>query len=489
MLLGLMGGLLGLGVAYGGLRLLIAMSPPHLPRLGEISMDPRALAFTLIVSLLSGLLFGVIPAFRYAPGRISAALRGGGRGLSDSQERHRTRYVLVVGQVALALVLLMSAGLMIRTFQALRSVEPGFTHPEQIQAMRISFPASLVREPERVARMQNDIVDKLGAIPGVTSVAFASALPLEGLAAEWDAIIAIDKNYPASAIAPLRLFKMVSPGFFKTAGTRLIAGRDYTWTDLYGQRPVAIVSENLARELWGTAPAALGKQLGTGFGAWREVIGVVEDVRENGVHEAAPATAYWPALAEDLYGPGQLKVARSVTFTIRTQKTGMPSFLTQATQAVWSVNGNLSVASLRSMQDIYNRSLGRTSFALVILGIAGAMALLLGLVGIYGVISYAVAQRKREIGIRLALGAQPGELKRMFVRHGLVLTGMGIVIGLGAAVALEDLMSSLLFGISPLDPVTYAGAPLVLAAAAMLASYLPARRASAVDPVEALKAE
>ena len=490
-LLGLMGGVLGLGLASGGLRFLIASGPPSLPRLSEISIDPRALAFTLIVSLLSGLVFGLIPAFKYAGGRISGTLRGGGRTLSQSLERHRARNVLVVGQVALALVLLVSSGLMIRTFQALRNVEPGFTHPEQIQTMRISIPFSLVREPERVTRLQNDILDKLAAIPGVTSVGFASALPMEGTPANWDAILAEDKTYTAIEIPPLRLFKNVSPGFFKTLGTRLAAGRDYTWTDLYSRRPVAIISENLARELWGSAPAALGKRVGTGLssGHWREVIGVVQDVRDNGVREAAPATVYWASFGDSLYSPRQLEVARTVTFTIRTGRAGTESFLTQASQAVWSVNASLSLASVRTMQDIYNRSLGRTSFTLVMLGLAGAMALVLGLVGIYGVISYAVSQRRREIGIRLALGAQPSELRRMFVRHGLVLAATGVAIGMGAAVALTGLMSSLLFGISPLDPMTYAAVPIVLIVAAMLASYLPARRASAVDPVEALRAE
>jgi len=488
-ILGLMGGALGLGLAYGAVRLLIAAGPANLPRLSEIAVDPRALGFTLIISLLSGLLFGFIPALKYARGRVSLSLRGGGRTSSESRERHRARNMLVVGQVALALVLLVSSGLMIRTFQALRTVEPGFTHPEQIQTMRITFPLSLVPEPERVARLQNDIVDKLAALPGVTSVAFTSAMPLEGAPYDWDAILAEGKTYGVNVIPPLRLFKNVSPGFFKTAGTRLIAGRDYTWTDFYGRRPVAIISENLARELWGTSFAALGKRIRTGLGSWREVIGVVQDVRDNGVRETAPATVYWPSFGENNYEARGLSVARTVTFVIRTTRAGTGTFLTQVPQAVWSVNASLSLASELTMQDIYNRSLGRTSFTLVMLAIAGAMALVLGLVGIYGVISYAVSQRRREIGIRLALGAQPGELRRMFLRHGLVLAAIGVVIGMAAAVALTGLMSSLLFGISALDPVTYAAVPVVLVTAATLASYLPARRASTVDPVEALKAE
>jgi predicted permease len=298
------------------------------------------------------------------------------------------------------------------------------------------------------------------------------------------------QTYTSTEIPPLRLFKYVSPGFFHTSGTRIVAGRDLTWTDIYGLRRVAMVSENLARELWGTPSSALGKRFRTGLNAlWWEVIGVIQDVRENGVDERAPAIVYWPSMLDNLYGPGPLDAVRSVTFVVRSDRTGSEGFLNQVRQAVWSVNPNLPLASVRTMREIYDRSLARTSFTLVMLGIAGAMALVLGIIGIYGVISYAVSQRRREIGIRLALGAQPGELRRMFVRHGLVLAGIGVAIGLVAATGLMRLMKSLLFGISPLDPVIYAAVPIVLVMAAVLASYLPARRAAVVDPVEALRAD
>jgi predicted permease len=487
-LLGLIGGALGVGLAYEGLRILVAMGPANLPRLSEISLDVRALAFTVVLSLLSGLLFGLIPALKYAGPRISVALRSAGRTSSMSRERHRARNVLVVAQVAMALVLLVSAGLMIRTFEASRTVEPGFTHAEHLQTMRISIPASLVAEPQRVTRIQNSIADKLAAIPGVTSVAFASAMPMEGIEPNWDIIYAEGKPVPSDETAPLRLFKNVSPGFFQTAGTRMVAGRELTWTEVYGNRPLAMVSENLARELWGTPSAAVGKRFRE-FRQWWEVIGVVQDVRENGVHDKAPAIVYWPTMMNDLYGPGSLDAVRSVTFVVRSDRTGTEGFLSEVRQAVWSVNSSLPMASVQTMQDVYDNSLARTSFTLVMLGIAGAMALVLGIIGIYGVISYAVSQRRREIGIRLALGAQQGELKRMFVRQGLALAGMGVAIGLGAAVGLMRLMKSLLFGISPLDPLTYAAVPVVLVAATVLASYLPARRAAITDPVEALRSE
>jgi len=488
-LLGLMGGVLGLGLAYGGLRFLVSLGPANLPRLSEISIDPRVLVFALIVSLLSGLLFGTIPALKYAGPRISAALHSGGRTSSQSRERHRTRSILVVAQVALALVLLMSSGLMIRTFEALRRVEPGFTGPQQLQIARISIPNALVPDAGRVARMQNDILDKLAAIPGVTSVGFESGMPMEGVAPDWDTILVENETY--KEIPPLRVYKYVSPGLFQTAGTKLIAGRDYTWTDLYGRRPVLMVSENLARELWGSASSALGKRVHTALpkATLHEVIGVVQDVRDNGVHEPAPEIVYWPSIYEGQYLAGLVDVSRDVTFVIRSRLAGTELFLNQIRQAVWSVNSSLPVASVRTMQEVYDQSMARTSFTLVMLGIAGAMAMLLGIIGIYGVISYAVSQRRREIGIRLALGVERGELTRMFVRYGAVLAGIGVAIGLGAAMGLTRLMSSLLFGISPFDPLTYAAVPVILVAAVMLASYLPARRASAVDPVEALRTQ
>jgi predicted permease len=486
--LGLLGGVLGVGIAYEGLRLLAAIGPANLPRLGEISLDGRSLGFTLGLSLLSGLLFGSIPALRYARARTSNALRGAGRTASLNYERQHSRDLLVVAQVAMALVLLVSAMLMIRTFDALRHVEPGFSQPEHLQTMRTSIPASLVADPQEVTRIQNNIADKLAAIPGVRSVGFASAAPMEGIESNWDEIYFEGKSM--GEVTPLRLFKSVSPDYFRTTGTRLIAGRELTWTEVYGLRPVAIISENLARESWGTASAALGKRLREFDDMpWHEVVGVVEDVRENGVQEKAPAIVYWPSMMAGIYGPRTFDAQRTATFVVRSDRAGTEGLLNEMRQAVWSVNASLPLASVRTMQEIYSQSLARTSFTLVMLGIAGTMAFVLGIIGIYGVISYSVLQRTREIGIRLALGEQTGRLRWMFIRSALILTGNGIAIGLAAAAGLMRLMKSLLFGVSPLDPFTYASVLIVLAASAVLASYLPARRAAAVNPVEALRAE
>ena len=485
-ILGLMGGVSGVGLAYAGARFLVAAGPANLPRLNEISIDARTLGFTLVLSLLSGLLFGLLPALKYAGPRTCATLRSAGRTISASRERHRARNLLVVGQVAMALVLLVSAGLMIRTFAALRTVEPGFMDAQHLQLMRISIPDSLIQEPERVTRTQNAILDKLAAIPGVKSAAFVSEMPMEGFDSAWDEIYAEDKVYADNTIPPLRLYKYVSPGLFQTAGTRLVAGREMTWSEIYGRQPVVMVSENLARELWGTPSMTIGKHLREFRNLpWNEVIGVVQDVHEIGVQDQVPEIVYWPPLLQSPFVP----VVRTVTFVIRSQRAGTESFLSEVRAAVWSVNANLPLASVRTMQEVYGKSLARTSFTLVMLGIAGAMALTLGIIGIYGVISYSVSQRQREIGIRLALGAQGGDVLQMILRQGAKLALLGVAIGICAAFGLTRLMRNLLFGVSAYDPMTFAAVAVLLVLVALLACYIPARRAMLVDPIVALRYE
>ena len=487
--LGVMGGVLGLGLAYAAVRILVAKGPATLPRLSEIGIDPIVLGFTLGASLLAGLLFGIIPVVKYAGPHLATALRAGGRSLSSSRERHRARNTLVIVQMALALVLLIGSGLMIRTFQALRNVQPGFTHPEELQFMRILISEGQVKEPEQVMRMQNAMLDKLAAIPGVTSVALAGDAPLEGNTNN-DVLFAEDKTYAVGQIPPIRRIRAVTPGFFKTIGTPLIAGRDFTWTDLYQRRHVGMVSENLAREMWGDPSAALGKRIRQGAAdPWREIVGVVGDIYDDGAQKKPPAFAIWPALRDAYYAPQGVGVMRFAVFAVRTRRAATEGFLTEARQAIWSVDSSLPVFAIRTAQDLYVQSMARTSFTLVLLAIAGAMALVLGIVGIYGVIAYAVTQRTREIGIRMALGAEPGGLQQMFVRQGLLLAGIGAMIGLGAAAGLTRLISSLLFGVKALDPLTYAGVVAILIAAAALASYVPARRATRVDPLDALRAE
>ena len=489
-MLGLMGGVVGVGLAYVSVRFFAAIGPANLPRLSEISIDARTLGFAFVISVLTGLVFGLIPAFKYAGPRTSLELRSGGRTSSVSRERHRARNFLVVGQVAMALVLLICAGLMIRTFEALRTVEPGFTDARHLQLMRISIPDSLIPEAERVARTQNEILTKLDALPGVTAAAFASDMPMEGFDSGWDCIFAQDKTYPDDVMPPLRLYKYISPGFLSVAATRLVAGREFTWDDVYGLRPVVMISENLAREMWGSPSAAIGKQLRE-FPQmpWHEVIGVIQDVRQRGVQEKAPAIVYWPPMMEYLFGRKTAQTERTVTFVIRSERAGTESFLNEVRQAVWAVNSNLPVASERTMEDVYGKSLARTSFTLVMLGIAGVMALTLGIIGIYGVISFIVSQRKREIGIRMALGAQRGDVAQMVLRQGATMALAGVTIGIVAALGLTRLMTSQLFGVTAHDPLTIGAVAALLMLVALLACYVPARRAMKVDPMVALRYE
>ena len=488
-MLGLVGGTVGLGLAYGAVRALLALSPGNLPRLGSIGIDATVLAFTVVISVAAGLLFGLIPVLKYAVPEIASGLRGGGRTSSASRERHRARNTLVVLQVALALVLLVGSGLMIRTFLAMRRVNPGFTAPQEVLTFRLFIPQAQAKEAEKVVRMHQAIMEKIAAIPGVTSVGLSSLVPMNGSSGWNDPIYVSDRNYAQNEIPPLRLFKFASPGLLKTMGTRLIAGRDLTWEDAYQQRHVALVSEKLARELWKEPSAALGKQLREiSTSPWREVVGVVEDEHHRGLDQPPVTTVTWPMLMDKFEGDDNF-VRRTMVYAVRSPRTGAAGFTNEVSRAVWAVNTNLPLASVRPLDDLLRGSMARTSFTLVLLAVAGAMALLLGIAGIYGVIAYSVSQRTREIGIRMALGAERSAVTRMFVGYGLRLAAIGLVCGLVAAVALTRLMTSLLFGIGALDPVTYGLVCLSLAGAAALASYVPALRATTVNPVTALRAE
>ncbi len=486
--LGLLGSVLGLGLAYGATRLLIAMAPAGLPRLEEISMNVPVLLFTLGISLFASLLFGSLPVLKYAGAHAGTGLREGGRTLSAGRSRLRVRNLLVVAQVGLAFVLLICAGLMIRTFRALTQVDPGFAAPDQVQTFRVGIPETHVKDPDATIRMFEAMLHKVEAIPGVTSAGIASSVPMDG--EQWfDPVFVQDHPLPENEIPTMRRFKFASPTYFQTAGIWLIAGRAYTWDDNYGRREVAIVSENFAREFWGNPANALGKQIRVGQSDdWRQIVGVVGNVFDDGTSEPAPSDMYWPLLMNKFEGrPEELR--RDVAFAIRTPRAGTASLMRDARDAVWSVDANVPVATVRTLGDYYRESMARTSFTLVMLGIAGAMALLLGTIGLYGVIAYSVSQRTREIGIRMALGAQRKELTKMFVRQGMWLAAAGVVCGVAVAIAAVRLLAAQLFQVSPADPVTYAAVSVGLVGVAAIASYVPSRRAANVDPVEALRAE
>ncbi|MGH9627743.1 MAG: FtsX-like permease family protein, partial [Bryobacteraceae bacterium] len=484
--LGLMGGACGMALAYGAVQILKAQDLTTIPRLAEVSIDAATLTFGLACSVAGSLLFGLIAVFKCGiPGKMLSA-----RGASMSSEQLRAQNVLVVAQVALALVLLVASGLLIRSFVALRGVHPGFTEPERIQTIRIAIPDTQVPEPERVARMQADIIENVSRLPGVENAAFANGLPMEMDYRNGNPV-AVEDKFVRGQTPPNRRIKAVSPGLFAAQGTRLLGGRDFTWEDLSKRRLVAIVSESMARESWGQPNAALGKRLGSGSNpdAWFEVVGVVEDVHDDGAHKPAPPTVYFRT-GVHTWGPGQPpSIRRGLTLAIRSRRANTESFLREVATAIHAVNPSVPLAQVRTLDDVYRRSMARTSFTLILLGIAGSMALALAIIGVYSVLAYSVGQRRREVSIRVALGAQPNQVTTLFLRRGIFLACAGGVIGMAAAMGLSRWVSSLLYGVTALDPATYTASALIVSAAAVIASYIPARRASSVDPMESLRAD
>jgi predicted permease len=369
--LGVLGSLLGLLLAEEALRVLVALAPTGLPRIHEIGIDIPVLLFTL--AIFTSLVIALLPVFKYAGGRLNANLREGGRGLSQSRERHRARNALVILQVALALVLLICSGLMIRTFRALMHVPPGFVAPETIQTFRLYVPETQIpdSDAERLVRMEQEILNKVAAIPGASSVSFSSAIPMDGRDSN-DPVMARDRTYKEGELPPIRRFKFISPGFFATLGTPLIAGRDLTWTDIYKKMPVAIVSYNFAREYWHSAAGALGQQIRVGTtDDWREIVGVAADTYDDGVNKPAPTSVYWPVIMDRFEGQKE-SVRRDIALAIRGSRAGSQAFMKDIQQAVWSVDSNLPLADVHTIGYFYTKSMARTSFTLVMLALPEA---------------------------------------------------------------------------------------------------------------------
>jgi putative ABC transport system permease protein len=477
-LAGAAGGL-GLVFATAGLGLLRAIAPMELPRTGEIGVTASVLAFAAGTSLIAGLAFGVVPVLRYGSPDPSA-LREGGRSSSDGVRRHRIRNTLVVAQIALALVLMIVSGLMVRTFVALRDVPPGFSNSQDVQTFRVAIPETLIEDRQHAVRVQHAILDRLSAVPGVSSAGMASSITMDG-EDNLNSLHVEEFPVPEGQMPVLRRYKSLAPGFIETMGNRLVAGRAMTWAETYAQRPVVLVSETLAREYWKEPARAVGKRIkATRDAPWHEIVGVVGDERDDGLSRPATAIVYWPLLSESYE-------QRTMAFAVRSSRVGAPGFLAELRQAVWSVNPNVPLFSVRTLDDIRADSMARTSFVMVMLGIAAAVALLLGIVGMYAVIAYIAAQRTREVGIRVALGAQMADVRRLFLRHGFRLTAAGILIGVGLALVVSRLISAMLFGVGAADLATYAAVSGALGAVALLATYLPARRASRIDPIVALR--
>ena len=472
-------GIVGVALAQAATLLLRRLAPAELPRVDDIGIDAIVLLFTLGISVISGLLFGLFAVLRFANLSV-AAVNESGRSASDAPRRQRARNLLVVGQVALALTLLIVAGLMIRTFLAMRQVEPGFTRPEEVQTFVVAIPAGHISDPPQVARTYEGIAERLAQVPGVSSVGLSSSVTMDG-EDNGNPIEVEGVPLPPAGRTPGRRFKSVAPGYFETMGIRLVAGRSVTWRDIHDRLPVIIISRTLAQEYWGDPSRAIGKRIRAlqRDAPWREIVGVVGDERDDGLSQPPTAIVYWPVLNENYPW-------RTMACTVRSPRVGAPGFLRELEDAVWSVDRNLPLANVRTLEEIQAQSMAQTSFALVMLSLAASVAILIGLVGIYGMVAYAAAQRTREIGIRMALGAQAADVRRLFLRQGMSLTAVGIALGVGIAAVLTRIMSTFLFGVSPTDPATYTVVSGVLGGASLFATYLPARRASQVDPMVAI---
>jgi predicted permease len=480
LLLAMIGGALGLLLAYGGLRLLIVLGPSDLPRLSEIGIDGLVLLFTFGATILAGLLFGAMPALRYARVHAGTGLRETRRSVSASRNRQRARSALVVVQVGLALVLLVCSGLMIRTFLALTHVQPGFTVPAKVETFHLHFPPEMIKTPDRLLRMDQAILDKIEAVPGVSSADFSGAVPMDS-GAESDPVLVKDHMLQGQ-VAPARRSYWVSPGFLGTMGIPIVAGRDLSWNDILNKRPVALVSENFAREYWLNPSDALGKEIGGSPSSWRQIVGVVGDVHDDGASQEAPPMVYWPITDADVF-------LGAPTFALRSPRAGTQTLVDEVQRAVWSLDPDLPLYQVHTLDYYYSKSMARTSFTLVMLALAGGMALLLGVVGLYGVIAYSVSQRTHEIGIRMALGAQKRDVLKLVVNGGMGLTLVGVGVGVAGALVLTRFLSSLLYAVKPTDPLTFAAVSLLLTVVALLACYIPARRATKADPLVALRYE
>ena len=487
LLLGVLGGVVGLGLAYAGVAGLTALNPADLPRLHEIRIDAPVFGVASGLSLLAALLFGFLPVPRSRPGSLLPGLVAGGHRAGHGRPRHRIRNALVVFQVGLALLLVVCSGLMIRTFNNLNSVDPGFEDPASVLTLRVSLPMAEYDEYRMVAAFHQQVVDRIRAVPGVSAVGGVIRLPMSGSAPGMGTWF---EDFPFGHGEPLPVLQSqwVTEGYFEAMGIEIPEGRAIDRFDHVTRTGAVLISRNLARRLWGSA-SPLGKRLRPSpRGEWYSVVGVTEDVRQVGADQQAPEMVYYPMIGVGSDTARFAYMSQSMGYAVRTE--GSPEALIPAVrEAVWSIDASLPVSDTQPLQNIVSRSMARTSFSMLMLGIAAAMALLLGAVGIYGVISYIVSQRTPEIGVRVALGATKHDVSRLVLGRGLLLTGVGIALGLLSAVSLGRLIQSLLFGVAPTDPITLLLAALTLTVVSLLATYVPARRAAIVDPVEALRAE
>jgi putative ABC transport system permease protein len=478
MLLALFGGIVGLALAAAALKLIAALAPQNIYRLSAVSLDGRVVVFTLLISLLTALLFGLAPAWQASRISLAPALKEGSAGASDGAARHFMRNLLVVAEVALALLLLVGAGLLIRSFIRLQTVPTGF-EPEHLTAMTINLPRTAY--PDRQARLAftERLLPKLAALPALQAVAFSSNLPLDvGLQGA-------DFKLEGQPITPERKLhtqvSIVSPGYFRALGTPLLRGRDFTVSDNADAPGVVIINGHLAEQYFpGQDPVGKRMEMGFRTGTPLEIIGVVADIRQD-------------SLQADLFPAMYLPYAQAPTtlplILLLRSASDQSAVVTAARQQVRELDAQLPVYDVKTMDQVLSTAVARPRFVTVLLGVFAAIAVLLATIGIYGVMSYTVAQSRREIGIRLALGAQPTDILRLVVGQGLLLVSLGLLGGLIGAFGLTRLMTSLLYGVTATDPLTFVGVAVLLIVVTLLACYLPARRATKVDPMIALRYE
>lgn len=487
-LVGVVGGIAAVALAYISLPWLVSLGATDLPQVMTVRIDSTVLLVATSTGLLATLLAASVPLL-HSTMRMTPhvdTLRGA-RALGDGAGGWRSRQVLVVAQVATALILLIGAGLMIRTYTALRQVDPGFRDADAVQTFQLTIPGfdaldgpDAAADRERLLNVQRALLDRLSAVPGVESTGFASGndgLPLDGDGRQMSLVPIVDGVPAADGVARVWEMQNVSPGLLETLGTRVVIGRTIDWDDVRTERAVMLVSEGLARREWGSPSAALGRRVSaTAADAGAEIVGVVADVYHDGVDQPAPPTVIFPPRARS-----------TAVFAVRSPRAGRADFLTDLRRAIWEVHGDLSMARAQTLGEMYRQAMGRASLTLQLLSLTGTLALVLGLAGVYGVVSYTVSRRRREIGVRLALGARREDVSWMFVRRVLVLVALGVAIGLTAAAWLSRLIASQLFGVSPFDLPTHAAVALSLVMAAVLASYVSARRGAAVNPSDVLK--
>ena len=485
--LSLLGGVLGTGLAAAALRGLVAFSPDNIPRLSEVGLHPAVLAFTAGVSLLSGLFFGLIPVIRYRRSNLVSAINEGSLRASVGRETNLVRSALVVAQVTLALVLLIGSGLMARSFLELSNVRPGF-EPDNLLTLRLSLPRAEYPEPDDVARFYQRLLSELESLPGVTSVGAISNLPMTDGQNNSGTVL---EDYPLKPdeIPPIVRTNYATPGYFEALGIPLHEGRTFEPRDHEQPTGAVVLSASLAKEFWPDT-SALGRRVARGLPtehtSWYTIVGVVGDVRDDGLSQEPTPMIYFPVIG--LGGEGGDWTPRTMSVAVRTATDPM-SLAAAARERVWALDAKLPVMRLRTGEAVLEESTARTGYTMILLGIASSVALLLGAIGIYGVISYVVSQRTREIGVRMALGAGRSEVSRMIVGQGMRLALMGVALGVLAALMAMRLMASLLFGVTTSDPTTYVATATLLLVVTAVASFIPARRAANLSPVKALHYE